>query len=84
MEIGVLITKMFIFVVLMLVGYVGARQGWLGKDFARSTSKLVLNVFLSASVINSVTGVKPDVSGGELWGIIALMFLVLLIQTAID
>lgn len=77
MDLGVLFSKMFTFVVLMLVGYTGARRGWLSKDFARSTSKLVINVFLSASVINSVTSTKPDVSGSELWGIIALMFLVL-------
>lgn len=77
MDFAVLLSKMFTFVVLMLVGYMGARQGWLGRDFARSTSKLVINVFLSASVINSVTGTRPDISRSELWYIIAIMFLVL-------
>lgn len=77
MDMSVLFSKMFIFLVLMLVGYAGARQGWLSREFTRGTSKLVINVFLSATVINSVTGTRPELSGGELWGIVALMFFVL-------
>lgn len=77
MDIRVLLSKMVIFVVLMLVGYAGARQGWLSRDFTKGTSKLVINVFLSATIIGSVTGTRPELSNAELWGIIALMFFVL-------
>ncbi len=74
-----LIQKLILFIALMLVGYFGARRGMLGPDFARSASKLTLNVFLSATLLHSVVNDPPAMSGGELlWSLlVALLVLVL-------
>lgn len=74
-----LIQKLVIFVVLMLVGYVGARRKTLGPDFARAASKLTLNVFLSASILQSVVNDPPEMSGGDLAYALLVAFLVLLL-----
>ena len=47
----------------MLVGYIGARRGMLGPDFARGASKLTLNVFMSATILQSVINNPPELSG---------------------
>ena len=54
MELSVLINKMVIFSVLMLIGYVIARKGLVDRSFGRSASWLALNVFLPATILNSV------------------------------
>jgi predicted permease len=74
-----LLQKMLVFLVLMLVGYIGARRGVLGQDFARSASKLTLNVFLSATILQTVTNNPPDISGGELAYALLVAFLVTLL-----
>lgn len=74
-----LLQKMLVFLVLMLVGYIGARRGMLGQDFARSASKLTLNVFLSATILQSVTNNPPDMSGGDLAYALLVAFLVTLL-----
>ena len=74
-----LLQKMLVFLVLMLVGYIGARRGMLGQDFARSASKLTLNVFLSATILQTVTNNPPDMSGGDLAYALLVAFLVTLL-----
>ena len=54
MQFSVLIGKMVIFSVLMLIGYVFARRGMVERSFARGLSMLTLNVFLPATILNSV------------------------------
>ena len=54
MEMSPLISKMLIFVVLMVIGYVCARTKFAGREFTRDASKMVINVFMSATIINSV------------------------------
>ena len=72
-----LIQKLLLFVVLMLVGYVGSRRGMLGPDFARSASKLTLNVFMSATILYSVVNNPPVMDGKELAWALLVAFLVL-------
>lgn len=48
-----LLVKMFIFVVLMAIGYVLSRRGSLSGEFARMGSSLALNVFMFATIIGS-------------------------------
>ena len=72
-----LIQKLLLFVVLMLVGYVGSRRGMLGPDFARSASKLTLNVFMSATILYSVVNNPPVMDGKELAWSLLVAFLVL-------
>lgn len=79
-----LLQKLFLFVVLMLVGYIGARRGALGPDFARAASKLTLNVFMSASILNSVVSNPPDMSAGDLAYALLVGFLVLLLSYAVS
>lgn len=79
-----LIQKLVIFVVLMLVGYVGARRKTLGPDFARAASKLTLNVFMSASILQSVINNPPEMSGGDLAYALLVAFLVLLLSYVVS
>ena len=72
-----LIHKLLLFIVLMLVGYIGSRRGMLGPDFARSASKLTLNVFMSATILYSVVNNPPVMDGGELAWSLLVAFLVL-------
>lgn len=66
MDLSALLTKMVIFVVLMVIGYIGARTKLLNGEFTKAASKLTLNVFMSATIINSVIANPPQLSGGEL------------------
>ena len=66
MDISALLTKMAIFVVLMVIGYLCARKGVLSRDFTRGASKLVINVFMSATILNSVINSAIELSGREL------------------
>ena len=74
-----LIQKLMVFVVLMLVGYIGSRRGMLGPDFARSASKLTLNVFMSATILYSVVNQPPTLSGVDLAYALLVCFLVMLL-----
>lgn len=66
MEVSALIPKMTIFVVLMVIGYLCAKTNFAGKEFTRDTSKMVINVFMTATIINSVLVTDARLSGGEL------------------
>ena len=72
MDMSALLTKMVIFVVLMVIGYIGARTKLLNSEFTKAASKLTLNVFMSATIINSVIANPPQLSGAELaWVMLA-------------
>ena len=66
MDMSALLTKMVIFVVLMVIGYIGARTKLLNSEFTKAASKLTLNVFMSATILNSVIANPPQLSGAEL------------------
>ena len=66
MDMSALLTKMVIFVVLMVIGYVGARAKLLNAEFTKAASKLTMNVFMTATILNSVITNPPQLSGGEL------------------
>lgn len=70
-----LISKMITFIALMLVGYILARKKVLDKAFSRGLSFLVLNVFLTCTVLNSVIANRPQLSGAELLHIIGILTL---------
>ncbi len=67
---------MVLFIILLLIGYFASRKGFLSKDFSKSASWLLLNVFLVASILNSVLGERPSLLTGELW--MALLFMTVL------
>ena len=66
MALSALLDKMFIFAVLMVLGYVLARRGVLGQGFGKAASFLVLNVFMAAAILNSVLTVELTMSWAEL------------------
>jgi len=66
MDMTALITKMTIFVVLMVIGYLCAKGGIASAEFTRTTSKLVINLFMTGTILNSVLNTSLDVSGGAL------------------
>lgn len=66
MEVSVLIPKMTVFVVLMVIGYLCAKTNFAGREFTKDASKMVINVFMSATIINSVLVSDARLSGGEL------------------
>lgn len=61
-----LITKMLIFVFLMVTGYVFARRDPSGGSFTKSASRLVIDVFMSATILNSVLTPGLEVTAGKL------------------
>ena len=66
MDVSVLIPKMIVFVVLMVIGYLCAKTNFAGREFTKDASKMVINVFMSATIINSVLVSVARLSGGEL------------------
>lgn len=79
MNYSALLSKVVIFVVLIAVGYLMARKGVLGPEFAKSASKLLLNVFIVSSIINSVIGSRPEMSEGELKKVLFIITLTMLL-----
>lgn len=79
-----LISKMITFIVLMLVGYILARKNILNKEFSRGLSFLVLNVFLSCTILNSVITNRPQFSGIELLRIIGMLTLMIAIAYVVS
>lgn len=66
MEMSALISKMTIFVVLMVIGYACAKTNFAGKEFTKDASKMVINVFMTATIINPVISGTIRLSGREL------------------
>ena len=66
MDMGTLLEKMAIFVVLMGIGYFCGRTGFAGREFTKDASKMVISIFLPATIINSVLGSGVSLTGKEL------------------
>ena len=82
MDLSPLFAKLLTFIALMLAGYAGARKNILCPGFAKSLSWLVMDVFLSCTILNSVTSGDLDISGTQLVKVILLLSLVMLISYA--
>ncbi|MBR1845665.1 MAG: AEC family transporter [Oscillospiraceae bacterium] len=66
MDLTVLFDKMFIFLVLMAIGYFCARKGFMTPAFTKTASSLTINVFMSATILNAVLNTDMALSPGEL------------------
>lgn len=75
MDVSVLIPKMTVFVVLMVIGYLCAKTHFAGAEFTRDASKMVINVFMSATIINSVLVSDARLSGRELLQVMLVLCL---------
>lgn len=83
MDFSALIIKMIIFAVLLLIGYVMAKKDILTPSFVKGASSLLVNVFLPASVINSVLGERPELSASEFGEVFFLTTLALVLYYVI-
>lgn len=62
----VLLNKMLLFLVLMALGYLGARKGLLKPDFTKGLSWLTMSVLLPATILNAVFSASSGLSLGEI------------------
>ena len=83
MSFSVLLGKMLIFVVLMVIGYLCVRTGYVSKAFVKDASKLTINVFLVASIINSVFASEMSLGIGEIAKIVGIMSLMYVVGAVI-
>jgi len=79
-----LINKLLVFVVLLIIGYAGARKGMLPREFTVSANKLVLNVFMVASILNSVTANPPTMEGKNLLVALGVMSFVMIFSCIVS
>lgn len=77
------IMKMIMLVALMFIGYFCAKLKITGPEFNRQTSSVMMNVFLCATILNSVINVEPTLSNKEIAYIVALFLLALLVAWAL-
>lgn len=83
MDFSELIIKMTMLIVLMLIGYVGARRGVFGGAFAKGLSSLVMNLFLTCSILDSVISGPQDISGAGLGHVMLVLSLVMILMYVI-
>ena len=65
MNLSTVFAKMAMLVLIMLLGYLCARIGITGPEFNQRVTPLVMNVLLTATILNSVLSV-PDFTGREI------------------
>lgn len=73
MDFSALLIKMFILVVMLVIGYACARTGLAGSEFVKAANKLVLNVFLTATILNSVLSSELILTGMELMNVMLVL-----------
>ncbi len=83
MDLSTLLSKMFVFVALMLIGYFLARRGVIGQSFVRTGSKLAVDVFLIGTILGAMLSVEGSVSVAALPSILLLTTLFQIISYAI-
>ena len=83
MEMGLIVSKMLMLLILLIIGYVCAKLNVTTKEFNKSASKVAINVFLTALIISSVANKEIPMSGGELVFGIGMMFAYMLISLVI-
>ena len=66
MEVSSLFETCFVIIVLMLVGFVGVRRGLFPAGFSKAVSSLIVNVFLVATVFQSICSGGAGLTAAEL------------------
>lgn len=67
MQLSILIEIIAVLVVLMLIGYLGAKRGIFTPQVTKAMSWIVFNIFLVSSVFDSICDDIPALSGAELF-----------------
>lgn len=75
----VVLEKMVVLVALILVGILSAKAGWVDGRFSQMLSRLVTNLFIVCTILNSVANVPPLFSGQELITAILVAFVPFLV-----
>ena len=73
MQMSALLTKLALFVIVMLIGMYGAKKKILKPDFNRGLTWLVINVFLVASILSSVISMDASSLSTKEFGWIMLL-----------
>ncbi len=79
MELTAMLNKMLVFIFLMLIGYFLAKRGTVGKEFTRTASKLVVDVFLVGTILSAILSPGGDISLGSLKEILLLTFVTIVL-----
>lgn len=73
MQMSALLSKLALFVIVMLIGMFGAKKNILKADFNRGLTWLVINVFLVASIFSSVISMDASSLSAKEFGWIMLL-----------
>ena len=74
-----ILSKMLVLVLIMLIGFCAARLGITNAEFNRRVTPVLMNVFLIATILNSVFSVDVFVGGvvlAQYFGAITAMFII--------
>mgnify|MGYP000835556708 CR=1 FL=1 len=82
MNLSVVFAKMAMLVLIMLLGYLCARIGITGPEFNQRVTPLVMNVLLTATILNSVLSV-PDFTGRDIVDYVLVMTAATVLQIAV-
>ena len=81
MNLSVVFAKMAMLVLIMLLGYLCARIGITGPEFNKRVTPLVMNVLLTATILNSVLSV-PDFTGRDIVDYVLVLTAATILQIA--
>lgn len=80
MDMTPVLTQMGILVAIMAVGFICTKLGVTGPEFTRSGSKVVMNVFLVFTILDSVTSAEMELSIADVGVDIVVYFAMVLIS----
>ena len=81
MNLSIVFAKMAMLVLIMLLGYLCARIGITGPEFNKRVTPLVMNVLLTATILNSVLSV-PDFTGRDIVDYVLVLTAATVLQIA--
>lgn len=84
MQLNILLETVAVMVLLMAVGYIGARRGVFTMPVVKAMSALVFNLFLAAASFNAICSDVPELSGASLVHIMLVLSLTMFIPYIIS
>ena len=69
------LSKMLTFYVLLSIGFISAKKKVIGTEFTASASKLLMDVFIVATIFHSVLGGRPQMEKNQLFSALLLLTL---------
>ena len=84
MQLNTLIQTVTVLVLLMIVGYTGAKKGVFTPQATKAMSALVFNVFLASSAFSSICKDVPEMSGARLLHIMLVLAITMIYDAIAD